>query len=134
MRHRIVVGQLVQCFCPLPNPVLENVIGLSQRKVGVPFAAQRRSELSALDSMKRFLEEKDTIGRRNLRPEIFRLRTQLAGHDHNVDVAVDLADALGGFDSVNARRHPDIEKDNRKRVAGFDSIANGLDRCFTLVA
>ena len=70
--HRIIVGQLVQRGRAFRDPLLEDFVGVAQREIGVPLAAERRSELSAFHGMKRLSEKENFVGRRHLYAKIVR--------------------------------------------------------------
>ena len=107
---------------------------MAQRNICVPLAAERGGKLPALGRMERFPEKENLIGRRYQFAEVFRFRAQRSGHNHDVDVRVDFPDLLRRLDTIDPRRHFDVQKNDGKRAASFDSFLNGLHGRLALAA
>ena len=101
IRSYYVIREFMQRLGPLPDALLENVVGTAQCEVRMPLATQRCGELPALDRVKRLLEKENAVRRRDFRAEVLRRRAERTGHDHDVYVGIEIADASRSLDAIS---------------------------------
>jgi hypothetical protein len=133
-RRNVEIGDFLQRRGTLCDTSLEVLVGHPQGHVGVPLGAQRRGQLSTLGPVKRLFEQEDLVGGRDLPAQYVRIDAERTRHHDDVDVGIELANALRCSDAVHTGRHVHIDEGNGIRLATLQRCGDGLDRTLTLVA
>ena len=92
--------------------------------------AEREGHLADLVRMKRLLQVEELVGGRHATAEFRRIDVRVGGADDDLDLRIDLADALGGPRTVRPRGHAHVEERDGEGPSGGSRLAHGRHRSF----
>ena len=93
----------------------------------LPLAAKGTRELLHLDGVEGFFEDEEAVAFGEASGDVSQGVVGVGGAEDDLDVGIDLADAAGGFDAVDAGGHADVEEGDGEGAAGGAGRGRGGD-------
>ena len=132
-RRNVEIGDLLQRSGAFLDTSFEVFICLAQSHVRMPLGAQGRRQLPALGAVEGFLEQEHLVGRRNLPAQDIGIQAKGTRHHDDVDIGVELANALCRPDAVDAGRHMHVDERDGVRLAALQCRGHGIHGALPLV-